>query len=131
MGVDVLDGEEFVERIGFDRRDGIDRGVVDKKIKPPAAATSLSLSRLRAGKSLRSPATKTARPDPNRSFRDLAFASPSDAGRSCRKTRHPLRARLSQIAEPMPPAPPVTSALLPPNDFIVRTSPYAGNRRLA
>src|ERR1700722_5228088 len=33
MGVDVLDGEEFVERIGFDRRDGIDRGVVDKKIK--------------------------------------------------------------------------------------------------
>ena len=33
MGVDRLDRQEFIERIGFDRRDRVDRRVVDEKVK--------------------------------------------------------------------------------------------------
>ena len=33
MRVDRLDREKLFDRVGLDRRDGIDRGVVDEKIK--------------------------------------------------------------------------------------------------
>ena len=33
MGVDCLDRQKLLDRIGFDRRDRIDRGVVDEEVE--------------------------------------------------------------------------------------------------
>ena len=118
MGVDRLNRQEFVERIGFDRRDGIDRGIVDKKIKTARRRDERLAVAFESGQVAEIAGDENGAPGSKPLVQGLLlFAAPSDVGRSCRNTRHPLRARLSQIAEPMPPAPPVTSALLPSNAF--------------
>jgi len=53
---------------------------------------------------------------------ERAFEAPSEMGRSCRKTRPPLSSRASQMVKPIPPAPPVTSAVFPSSPSRTRSS---------
>jgi hypothetical protein len=122
VGVDRLNREKIVDRISLDRRYRIDRGVVDEEVKPSTSPASVAFSRLSAARSFRSPATKIARPSPNLWQSERAFEARSEVGRSCRKTRPPLSRSASTMDEPIPPAPPVISAVLPSSPSRTRSS---------
>src|SRR5215469_8913673 len=80
---------------------------------PPYSAARPATSTRVASRSARSPGTKRAAPGPASFSISAATRSPGLPGRSSTSTRAPWLASAAAVAEPSPPAAPVTSATCP------------------